>query len=201
MLTLGGLTVIALLPIDHRYGLAFGLPFAVGALIPMLPHRPRWFDVPLVVISVVVLMYDRLVLGGWSLPERVFDLIETAAAFVIVRDIFTQGHRYRFLLASPVVTLGEISFSIYLLHLPVFLILFAGIAHFIGLGPLIDHPVITQVVMSVVTATATIVMSMFTYRLVELPMHNLGRGLAKGISRGKCQAIPVRRQKAEPPLA
>jgi len=97
--------------------------------------------------------------------------------------------------------LGEISFSVYLLHLPVFLILFVGISHFIGLNPLLDNPGISQVSMSLLTALVTIVISIFTYRLVELPMHNLGRGLAKRISQRNWLAVPAGIQKAEPPLA
>jgi peptidoglycan/LPS O-acetylase OafA/YrhL len=156
-------------------------------------------------LAVVALVYDRLALTALHPPERVFDMIETLAAFVIVRDIFTAGQRYRFLLAPAVVTLGEISFSIYLLHLPIFLILFVAAGHYAGLQPLLDYPAVSQVSMSALTALVTIVISIFTYKHVELPMHNIGRRLARRISqKGKVERNAIQAaalHKAEPPLA
>lgn len=203
--TLLGLAILALLPISHRLGTAFGLSFAVGALIPMLPYRATRFDIPLLWLALLVLVYDRLALAGLNPPERVFDMIETLAAFVIVRDIFTAGQRYRLLLAPPVVMLGEISFSVYLLHLPIFLILFAGISHLTGVAPLLNHPAISQLSLSILTALVTVLISIFTYKQVELPMHNLGRQISKRMFQTD-RAERTARQgaavpKAEPPLA
>ncbi len=198
--TLIGLTIVTLLPIEHRFGTAFALSFAAGALIPMLPYRPSRFDISLLLAAVPILIYDRLTLGS-LVPERVFDLLETCAAFVIVRDILTAPQRYRFLLSPALVTLGETSFSIYLLHLPIFLILFTLVSHGIGVQALLDHPAATQIAMSVLTAAVTIVMSFFTYRLVELPMHNIGRRLGKQVSGKPAPVTAPLHGRAEPPFA
>lgn len=203
--TLAVLTIVALLPVDHRFGTCWALSFAAGALIPMLPYHARSWNIPLVWLALVAFVYDRFALGGLNVPPRIFDLIETAAAFVIIRDIFAAGERYQFLLAPKLIMLGEISFSIYLLHLPVFLIVFDGISHFTGVQPLLDHPALTQLSLSVLTASVTIPVSMLTYRWVELPVHNFGRSLAKRISaRGKSERPALAGaglQNLEPPLA
>ena len=175
------------------------MSFAVGACIPFLPVRAHRIDLSIVIISLIVILYDRLALTGLHPPEHVFDLIETAAAFFIVRDIYTANTRYRFLLSRPVVLLGELSFSIYLLHLPIFLVIFACAVHYMGLAAILNHPALSQIGLSIATAAVTIFISGFTYNWVELPMHNIGRRLGKQLAARPSQSasanpsIPVRK--------
>jgi peptidoglycan/LPS O-acetylase OafA/YrhL len=177
--TLIFLGAFALMPIPQHFGTGFAVSFAVGACIPMLPARKHRLDLPVVIVSLAVLMFDRLVLAGLHPPEHVFDLFETAAAFFIVRDIYAAATRYRFLLSRPAVLLGELSFSIYLLHLPIFLIIFTGAVHYVGLAAILNHSALSQIGLSIATAAVTIFISGFTYNWVELPMHNIGRRLGK----------------------
>jgi peptidoglycan/LPS O-acetylase OafA/YrhL len=180
--TLIFLVLFALIPIPQHFGTGFGIAFAAGACIPMLPERSRRISLPLIILAIAVIMYDRLALAALQPPEHVFDLIETAAAFVIVWDIYGAGARYRFLLARPIVLLGELSFSIYLLHLPIFLVVFTAAAHVTGLAVILDHPALSQISLIIATAAVTIFVSVFTYNFVELPMHNVGRGLGRRLA-------------------
>ena len=178
---LGMLLVVALLPVPAQLGAAFGLSFALGALIPMLAKPPGRFHGYVALLALLVLLYDRLLLVGLHPPERVFDCIETLAAFVLIRDIYSSGRSYHLLAWQPLILLGEFSFSIYLLHLPILLMLFTGLQQVIGLPALLDHPSIAQIVLSLLTILVTVPVSMATYYLVELPFHEVGRQFGRRI--------------------
>jgi peptidoglycan/LPS O-acetylase OafA/YrhL len=192
------LALFALIPVPQHFGTGFAISFAAGACIPLLPARPP-LNPAILLLTLIVIMYDRLALAGFNPPEHVFDLIETAAAFFIVRDIYAAGPRYRALLSRPIVLLGELSFSIYLLHLPVFLVLFVIIAHYAGLAVLLNHPAATQLSLCIATTAVTVVIAIFTYRFVELPMHEIGRRLGRqlvGRSQQRSQLAPMPVHKA-----
>ncbi|MBB2155764.1 acyltransferase [Gluconacetobacter diazotrophicus] len=176
---LAGFLVLALVPMPSEIGLNFGLAFAVGALIPMLP-RVDWAAAPAIpVMAVVVLLYDRLALGGHAVPEQIYDVIETLAAFVIVRDLYASGRSSTVLNHRAAVWVGELSYSVYLLHLPILLVLFDLMQHQVGLRPLLADPDVTQLMLALLTIAVTLAVSSVTYRLVELPLHNVGRALAR----------------------
>ena len=179
--TLGALAAIALLPIPHEVGTVFALCFGLGALIPLLPMAlPRRHGL-YALLAVVVLVYDRYALAPLNLPERIPDMIETVAAFVIIRDLYASGRHYRFLLSRPVIAVGELSYGIYLLHLPVMLIIFSLGAHAWGVPAMLSHPSLTQFALGMLTVVLTTALAALTYTLLELPLHNLGRHLGRAI--------------------
>jgi peptidoglycan/LPS O-acetylase OafA/YrhL len=187
---IGALLIIALLPgVPSQLGTTFGLSFALGALIPMLPRNAGRFDAGIAFAALLILLYDRLLLGAFHPPEVVYDIIETSASFIIVRDIYVRGHRYAFLAARYLARLGELSFSIYLLHLPILLLIFTALEHYVGLPMLLDHPNLTPLALTLLTVTVTISISALTYRFMELPLHNVGRGLGTRIARGRAVAV------------
>ena len=181
---LGLFGLLATLPFPTQFGLCFGLSFAVGALIPLLPARPAASHWGWMLLATLTLLYDRLLLGGLHPPERVFDLIETAAAFVVVRDAYGSGRQYRVLMAGPVVRLGELSYSIYLLHLPILLLVFALGLRVARLDQLLSHPSLAQLALGLPTAALTILASACTYSAVELPLHKLGRSIGGRLVQG-----------------
>ncbi|GAA4488856.1 MULTISPECIES: acyltransferase family protein [Gluconacetobacter] len=175
---LAGFIMLALVPMPSEIGLNFGLAFALGALIPMLPS-PAWAASPaLPLVATIVLLYDRLALGGHAVPEQIYDVIETLAAFVIVRDLYASGRSYGVLTHRVTIWMGELSYSVYLLHLPILLLLFDLMQGHVGLRPLLSDPDVTQTVLALGTICVTLAVSSVTYHLVELPLHNLGRLLA-----------------------
>jgi len=179
------LTGFALLPIPSQLGTAFALSFAAGALIPLLPAPSGKLNGGIAIAALLVLLYDRLILSQFGAPERVFDVVETAAAFFVVRDVFASGRGYRVLMFRPTAWLGELSFSIYLLHLPILLIVFTAVQGITGLPVLLNNPVISQLGLAAVTVAITVVVSAFTFNFVELPIHNYGRRLGKRIALGR----------------
>jgi peptidoglycan/LPS O-acetylase OafA/YrhL len=180
------LLALALLPIGHsQLGTAFGLSFALGALIPLLPRSTGRVSGWVVLAALALLCYDRGLLAAVHPPDMVYDILESFCAFIIVRDIYVSGSRYRLLSVRPLTWIGDLSFSIYLLHLPVLLIIFTLLQHILGLPPLLSHPSLTQLVLCVATACVTILLSVFTYRSVELPLHDAGRRLGTRIAAGR----------------
>ena len=181
MALLATLLVVALLPLPTQIGTAFGFSFAMGALIPMLPKPLGRFHGLAAAVALLVLLYDRFLLVGLHPPERVFDCIETVSAFVLIRDVYGSGRTYRLLVWRPLILLGEFSFSIYLLHLPILLMIFTELQRVVGLPTLLDHPSASQVALSVLTILVTVSVSAATYHLVELPFHDAGRQLGRRI--------------------
>jgi peptidoglycan/LPS O-acetylase OafA/YrhL len=176
---------LALLPVAHsQIGTAFGLSFALGALIPMMPRHAGQASGWVVLAALALLCYDRGLLAAAHPPEKIYDILESFCAFIIVRDIYVSGTRYRLLSARPLAWIGDLSFSIYLLHLPVLLIIFTALQYLVGLSPLLSHPSLTQLGLCAATAGITILLSVFTYRSVELPLHDVGRRLAARIAVG-----------------
>jgi peptidoglycan/LPS O-acetylase OafA/YrhL len=188
-----GFLVLALIPMPSDIGLNFGLSFAVGALIPLLPRTGGWAASPLVpVLATVVLLFDRLALGGHAVPETIYDVIETLAAFVIVRDLYGSGRSYRLLTHRAAVRVGDLSYSVYLLHLPILLVLFDLMQGQVGLRPLLADPDVTQSVLALLTIVVTLAVSSVTYHGLELPLHNLGRALARRLPAGDARGADDR---------
>ena len=181
VVTLVVLAAIALLPLPHEVGTVFALSFGLGALIPLLPATlPRRHGL-YALLAVGVLLYDRYALAPFALPERIADMIETAAAFVVIRDLYASGRQYRFLLSKPVIAVGELSYGIYLLHLPVMLIVFSLAGHVLGTPAILSHPTPAQFGLGMVTAVLTTALAALTYTVLELPLHNMGRRLGRSI--------------------
>ncbi|GBQ45389.1 acyltransferase family protein [Komagataeibacter sucrofermentans] len=181
VVTLLALAVIALLPVPHEVGTVFALSFGLGALIPLLPGTLGKYHGLYALVALIVLLYDRYALAGLHLPERIADMIDTLAAFVVIRDLYASGRQYRILLSRPVIVVGELSYGIYLMHLPVMLIVFTIAGHRMGTATLLAHPSMTQFTLGVVTAVLTTALAGFTYRVLELPLHNIGRRLGRSI--------------------
>ncbi|MBM9400243.1 acyltransferase [Gluconacetobacter azotocaptans] len=197
---LAGLFAMALVPMPSEIGLNFGLAFALGALIPLMP-RIGWASSALIpVAATLVLMYDRLALGGHAVPEQIYDVIETLAAFVIVRDLYASGRSFGVLTSRTAVRVGEWSYSIYLLHLPILLLVFDLMQQWMGLPLLLAHPGWSQALLAVLTIGVTVAVSSLTYRWVELPLHNIGRGLARRIEHPVTPATGWRNDAAPRPM-
>jgi len=174
---------LAVLPVGHpQYGTAFALAFGLGALIPFTLMRAAKTPAMVVIAAAAILCYDRTLLGAFHPPEIVHDLIETLASFVIVLDIYAGRREYRALACRPVIRVGELSFGIYLLHLPILVMIFVALQHFTGPAALLDHPAQSQIMLGVLTAGATIPLSYLTYKYIESPLHRYGRRLAGKIA-------------------
>jgi len=179
-IAVGALAVLALAPLRHQFGLSFGLSFALGALIPFM--RARGVHGIFTAVAVLVMAYDRACLSPWDLDERLLDCIETSASFVIVLDLYGSAWRHRLLAHPALVRVGEWSFGIYLLHLPIMLLQFSLLQKIYGDGLVLGAPGLAPFFLGLSTAFITLCVSAICHRYYEIPFQGFGRQLSRRIT-------------------
>ena len=147
------------------------LPLAMGSLLAC--HRPWRLPTP-VWIGVAVLSYGALAATYWVVRMEGLDMSITPVKRLVfplialsMFEIARTGSEFvrRWISVRWLVGLGRISYGVYLFHLPIFF--YAGISHMdTGAGP--AHPSPWSV--TLLALAATIVLSMISYSLIELPL-------------------------------
>lgn len=170
--------LIALIPFPDGLGPQFALAFCLGTLITIFPAPKKHY--PWVTVGCfIMLMCDRFVFSNMHFRENVFDIFETIFSFFLIRNIYFFGKDMKFLNSRFLVNVGELSYSIYLLHLQLMLVLFSVFMKVWGEKGLLESPVSTQILLVLSTFLMTLILSCFTYRVIELPLHSLGRTIAR----------------------
>jgi peptidoglycan/LPS O-acetylase OafA/YrhL len=169
-LTIGGLSY-------YQFGMYLGY-FMLGAALCVLPPalkasiaKLRPWRTPLILLIAAAVLPSQWL--PWR-PEFVTFYEACCAAAMIALIVYADAGK-EFLTSKPIVYLGDISYSVYLLHFTV-LSLFAKLgaaafAHY-GLQP---PGVVENIILAVATVAATIPLSGLMYRRVELPAIELGR--------------------------
>jgi peptidoglycan/LPS O-acetylase OafA/YrhL len=137
--------------------------FALGAALACMPgaarFRPAW---PLTLAAAGVLMFSQLVLPppfNWSAM-----LAETFASAVVIAGI--AAHRVAWMRATPMVAIGDWSYSIYLLHLPIAYTITRLVD---GTGFIGADRNVWALFIAIATTVVTIPLAALVYRFVELP--------------------------------
>lgn len=108
-------------------------------------------------------------LYGWYVKWPIQpELMKGMSAGLIIIASISNGIPRRMLLTAPVQWLGRVSYSLYLVHVPVFLI-----AEYL-LASILPHSIIAPIAIIVALALSEIF-----YKMVEGPAHRLGRRLVK----------------------
>ena len=172
---------LAVLPIPRFYSVHYALAFALGAIIPILPVYRRLPYAIAVAFSTVVLLFSRQAFSAWSFEEKTFEIIEIGASFVIIYAIFHKNIDLGFLKKPVVFYIGEISYSIYVLHFPILFALVYVLDLVIGAPAIRNHPIFYTLDLGVATLAVTIGLSALNFRFVELPFQSIGRALSERI--------------------
>ncbi|RTL93327.1 acyltransferase [Ancylobacter aquaticus] len=158
-----------------RYLIFFALGAAMTRTPPILSHLLRSpIRVILAAIGCFVVMwfsrwgFDARFLVNYNAPLPA--LIEGVAAAALIAVIYSSPAPFAFLRHRWSASLGDVSYSLYLLHLPILGWIAFTLGELLGLS-----------VLSVATLCASLAASVFTYRFVELPGIKLGRAAAKSI--------------------
>lgn len=171
--------IVGLLALGIGFGLALRqIPFyigafAIGAGLASLPTMKRLRPVPLVtMLAAVVLALSQLLVPA-SLPW-VAMLVETIASTILIAGI--AAHRVIWMQAASLVAIGDWSYSIYLLHLPVCytLVRLADSAGLVGA----DRNW-WAIVIALATAIVTIPLAALAYRWIEIPGIAMGAELLR----------------------
>lgn len=186
-----GLAAYLLAHAPHRLdSLSYMFDFALGT---WLASR-KWNcfvgkSLPMLLSAVVALIFFRFVwltLGsGHAMPLYVgYDdpvpmLVEGVAAFFLVGALASEHGRIRLLRNPWAIQLGNVSYSLYLIHFPVAIVLAKILSHVFS-----DRTSSTTaaVVLMVATLSLAFGLASLIYRLVELPSIALGKSVSKRLT-------------------
>jgi peptidoglycan/LPS O-acetylase OafA/YrhL len=101
----------------------------------------------------------------WAVQQ---ELMIGAGAMLIIIASISDGLPRKFLLTTPIQWLGRVSYSLYLVHVPIILIA----VHLL-------HDVVPYSFIALIAILAALIFSELFYRAIERPTHKLGRYLAR----------------------
>lgn len=158
--------------------------FAVGAaLVPLSGRLATWRrgGIGLIAGGALVLWFGRLAVAGHyevDYHNAAAVLLETFAAAALILGIHLRPEAVAILKWPALVWLGDISYSLYLVHMPV-LGLVAGVGtDLLRLPVMTGDPRLATLVVTLAVLAVSLPLSALAYRTVEVPMMALGKRLA-----------------------
>ncbi len=196
---LAGLAMVSLQDLD-RFVLvpAYLVVFAIGAGIALaVPYWRGWAQRRGVVaggaVAGLALMWFARLFTGADFDVRYHQglatILEGCGAALLIGTIYVRPDRFRPLAHRWATRLGDMSYSLYLLHLPVI-----GTLAMIGasLAPqgVAAHPGFATILLATGTLAATLPLSAWAFRHVEVPAIGLGQRLLRRIDARLARAVP-----------
>ncbi len=124
------------------------------------------------VISLSVALFGRQI-GGWNFEQfyhsPVAALIEGLGAMVLIAAIAGRPPAFAFLRSPPVVWYGDISYDLYLIHMPVMAFVAGFGVEILRLGVFTGNPITATIALMVCTMALTTLLAAASHRWVELP--------------------------------
>lgn len=170
---------LAALPVPDAW---FFLAFALGSSIPLLKIKanfPFWI---VCLLALIILVFSRQLLQPFNFDRKTHDIIDMFASFAIIYPIFHKLIDIEFLRNRVLFYLGEISYSIYILHFPILYALLYILTTIVGRQLIVDLPIFYNVVLSVMTFVVVISVSALSFRYIEIPFQKFGRVVSDRLS-------------------
>lgn len=185
-LTLGALAAMSFVPIDGMRLHVFLISFYLGALVPLAaPFARRAIRAlgPLTIAGLIVALIAfaaavQMVYKPWIHVEPVRVLLVSPALALIVLVIYC-GAANRFLATRSLTFLGDISYSMYLIHFGVLFSLVYIAQPFLPERLAPAMAIGSNLALAGVGLALTVVISTVTYSFIEKPFMDLGRSLSK----------------------
>ncbi|MCE0523803.1 MAG: acyltransferase [Methylacidiphilales bacterium] len=187
LLLLIGLMFIAHSPRTTAYVNVFTASFFLGALVyrrgqPLADWylgRSALVRYTLFALVLLVFLVTRRLVSPTTFvsPYAVFIEMFCAAFFVLVA---LYGHS-RIMSSPPLVWLGEVSYSVYLVHVPVLFVVTHLAVHY-GIIPATGNHWFATFLLAVTTLVITLPLASITHRLIEAPGQALGSRLGRRLS-------------------
>jgi peptidoglycan/LPS O-acetylase OafA/YrhL len=169
------------------YGIAsYIADFAIGVALHQLSPRfmaaLRPYRYPLLAVAVACLFGARAgFIGGLHDPRT--HMVELVGAVILVSSVIHYQVASTVFSDRRAVWLGDISYSVYLVHFPVMCIL----AKLVGQAPI--GGLERNLVLTVVTLVATLPLSAWLYKYVELPGITAGKRASETIAAPRPAAV------------
>ncbi len=184
LLALAGLSFLdfgsLILVLTARYAVCF----AIGASI-VLWQAPvgRWLDrrgARLAALCCVLLLLFFRTAGDWRFADDynapLPGLVESLAAALLMALVVGRRDAFAGLATRPLAFLGEISYSVYLLHFPMMAAIAELAGGWLGLSLFSGTP-LSGFLLALATTSLTLPAAALVYRWIELPGMALGRKL------------------------
>jgi peptidoglycan/LPS O-acetylase OafA/YrhL len=162
----------------NYYLLAFVLGSAVANLAPAQTQLSRASGVVFLSAATLLLLAARRILEPVGTPASIVVLLETFASAGIIYSVLFMDKSLRWLNGSPLVHLGNVSFSVYLLHFPALFVVARWYEYFVGIKFIALHPISSDAIVGIITVLMIVPIATLTFRRFELPTQQFGRRLA-----------------------
>jgi peptidoglycan/LPS O-acetylase OafA/YrhL len=113
------LLLLALAPINRNLSVHYALAFGLGALIPFSRGIANFRYRTCAIISSIAVLYTRVFLEQFGIGLKGAEIAESVVSFVLVYCIYHNKRPMPVLDGRVGAYLGEISYSIYLIHYPI----------------------------------------------------------------------------------
>jgi peptidoglycan/LPS O-acetylase OafA/YrhL len=129
----------------------------------------------------LLLLATRRVLEPIGGPAPIIIFFETCGAAAIIYLVLHMDKSFRWLNSSALVHLGNISFSLYLLHFPLLFVIARWFENVADVGFIRAHPIASNLMVGAITAACVVPIATLTFQLFELPTQQFGRALARKV--------------------
>ena len=182
---LAALALLAVLPIPRAWSVHYALAFGLGAAIPFSRATPRltarWI-VPALLLAVVYLR-SLLELGGMS--TKYIEDIEILLSAAVIYCLYHNRSALPMLERGAFVYLGDISYSIYILHFPLVFACATLVVRKLGTAALIQAPLVATLSVGISTLVLTFIVAALGRRYIETPGERIGRAICKALYGGR----------------
>jgi peptidoglycan/LPS O-acetylase OafA/YrhL len=196
---LAGLLLLALLPIPRVFSVHYAFAFGLGAAIPFLPSARNVPYRTTAAIALIALLFTHMTTDKLGMHMKAEENVEMLISFVVVYCLYHSQASMPALENRPFAFIGDISYSVYVLHFPILFALTPLVIGMLGTVRVRVHPLASVLVLAVIVLCTTIVTATLSRRYVERPGERLGKVLynARKGRRARASALGKSRKAAD----